>query len=59
MHNRSDIEFHGLIGDRDIRHPGHNALWIRLDHSSAVPHEHMYERSRVPPWQVSKSLGCI
>ena len=39
MHNRSEIEFHGLqkasvLSDGDIR----------VDHSSTESHEHMYER---------------
>ena len=35
---------HLYIGDRDISHLCHNALCIRLDHSSTEPHEDVYER---------------
>ena len=62
MHNRSEIEFHGLhkavvIGDIDISHLCHNALCIRLNHSSMEPQEHMHEQIKGANHRKCKSHG--
>ena len=55
---------HLYIGGRDISHLCHNALCIKLDHSSTEPHEHMYERIKGANRDKCKShkeypLSCI
>ena len=50
---------HLYIGDRHISHLCHNALCIRLDHSSTEPHEHMYERIKGANRASVKAMGHI
>ena len=49
---------HLYIGDRDISQLCHNALCIRLDHSSTEPDEHMYERTKGANRDKCKSHGA-
>ena len=46
------------IGDRDISHLCHNALCIRLDHSSTEPHKHIYKRIKGANRDKCKSHGA-